>query len=561
MADLSTNPVLGVARTHRRAWLLASLVFVLLRAIPNISYPIGRDQATYLVIGRGLLNGQHLYQDLWDNKPPGIFYLFALVVKIFGPVMWCVGLVDILWLLVMSYCVFRFAERYLGVGAAAVAVVVNATWHIEAGYWEAAQTETFLILFIFLAYLSVAREGRWLRLRHALAGVLCGVAFWLKYNAIAMAPLVVLLPYLDTRELDATPRRIGLLIPWREWLKRALALGGGFVASVAAVLIAFRFSDGWEALKEVQFEVLPRYSAMALERTPRYLLWALYQTELVLGLWTEIAFLIALAVAWKKRELGRLAPVLLSAAMGYLCLALQVRFHAYGFETAFPFFAMVWGYLAVRVFQEFRRLAERCSQRGWKLARVLVWVLFVNVAAWPLPGQVVNIVGHYRALEDWFKGPEVFYTGYPWGNPISHFPEQMQVISYLRRNLAPGDNVFVWGSEPLIYFLTSRTCPTRFVSNLALISPWSPPAWRDEMVRELGKAPPRFLVVARDDAVPNIAYSEWDSEEFLQAYPEFAIFISDYYERTVNLRNFAIYQRRGAPRAEISASSTSLQKR
>jgi len=561
MADLPTNPDLGAAGKHRRAWLWASLVFVLLRSIPNISYPIGRDQATYLVIGRGLLGGQHLYQDLWDNKPPGIFYLTAIIVKIFGPVMWCVGVVDILWLLVMSYCVFRFAERYLGVGAAAVAVVVSATWHIDAGYWEAAQTETFLILFIFLAFFSVAREGRWLGVRHALAGVLCGAAFWLKYNAIVMAPLVVLLPYVDTRGLDEEPRRVGFVIAWREWVRRTLAFSAGFAASVAVVLIAFRFSDAWEALKEVQFEVLPRYSAMALERTPNYFLWASQQTESVLGLWTEIAFLIAFVVAWKKRELGRVAPVLLAAVVGYLCVALQVRFHAYGFETAFPFFAMVWGYLAVTTFREFRLIAGMCSERGWKLARLLVWVLFANIVAWPLPGQTVNVLAHYRALGDWVRGPDVFYSSYPWANPISHFPDQMQVISYLRRNLAPDDSVFVWGSEPLIYFLTSRPCPARFVTNLALLSPWSPPAWRDEMVRRLAKSPPRFLVVARDDAVPNIAYSQWDSEEFLQAYPEFAIFIADYYERTVNLRNFAIYQRRGSLPAEMSTSSTSLQKR
>ena len=207
-----------------------------------------------------------------------------------------------------------------------------------------------------------------------------------------------------------------------------------------------------------------------------------------------------------------------------------------------------------------RQIAEKCAKRGWRLARVLVWVLFANAAAWPLPGQVVNIVSHYRALGSWARDPEVFYTSYPWANPISHFPDQMRVISYLRRNFAPGDGVFVWGSEPLIYFLTGQPCPTRFVSNLALVSPWSPPTWRDEMLHDLGKAPPRFLVVARDDAVPNIAYSQWDSEEFLQAYPEFAIFIADYYERIVNLRHFAIYQRRGAPPAELSASRASPQK-
>ncbi|MFB3923297.1 MAG: ArnT family glycosyltransferase [Terriglobia bacterium] len=554
MADPSANPVPGVATRHRQIWLLASLAFVLLRAIPNISYPIGRDQATFLVIGRGILDGQHLYQDLWDNKPPGIFFLSAVIVKVFGPVMWSVGLIDILWLLGFSYCVFRFTERYLGPAAATVAVIVNATWHVEAGYWQAAQTETFLILCVFLAFFLVASVGRWGLLRHALAGVLCAAAFWLKYNAIVLVPVAVLIPYLETHRLDGEPRRVSLVLPWRQWIERTLAFGGGFVAAVTSVLIAFRFSDSWEALKEVQFDVLPRYSAMTLQRTPHYLLWALYQTESVLGLWTEIAFVVAIAVAWKKRELGRLAPILFCAVLGFLCVALQARFHAYGFETAFPFFAMAWGYLGIAVLREFRQIADKCSQKGWKLARLLVWVLFANVVASLIPPQIVSIVGHYRALADWARGPEVFYTSYPWANPISHLSEQMRVISYLRRNLTPGDGLFVWGSEPLIYFLTGRPCTARFVTNLALMSPWSPPKWRDEMVRDLGQAPPRFLVVARDDAVPNITYSRWDSEEFLQVYPEFAIFISDHYEQAVNLRNFAIYERRSARHAQTSDS-------
>jgi hypothetical protein len=84
------------ASNRSRAWFLGGLVVVFLRALPNLRFPIGRDQATYCVIGQGLLHGQLLYRDLWDNKPPGIFYIYALIVKIFGPVMWCVGVVDIL---------------------------------------------------------------------------------------------------------------------------------------------------------------------------------------------------------------------------------------------------------------------------------------------------------------------------------------------------------------------------------------------------------------------------------------------------------------------------------
>ena len=543
MAEDSSNSSPLSVSARSRAWLAATLAFVAFRAIPNLCYPMSRDQATYCVIGQGLLEGKQLYRDLWDNKPPGIFYLFAVIVKAFGAVMWSVGLVDILWLLVVSYFVFRFTERYLGTGAAVIATVVNATWHVSAGYWEAAQTETFLMLFVFVSFFLVARAGSWLKLRLFAAGIFLGAAFWLKYNAIVFLPFILILPFLDTSRLDEKPRRVAFTVSWKDWFSKVAIFTAGFGATVVVVLGQFWLASSWDALMQVQFEVLPRYSAMALQRTPYYPIWAITQTELVLGRWTEMATLLAVLLALRQRELGKFGPVLLSAGIGYLCTASQVRFHAYAFETSYPFFAMVWGYLAMKFYQAVRAAARACAAREWKLARVLVWVLFANLLAWPLRDEAISFVMRYKALADWAREGESYYSTYPWTIPISHFPDQMRVINYLREHSSPQDKIFVWGSEPLIYFLTQRPYPSRFISNLALVSPWSPPAWRRELIRDLGKSPPRFLVVARDDEVPYIAYTEFDSEEYLAVYPELAIFIADHYEPAVDLENFVIYRR------------------
>src|SRR5712692_5003344 len=194
MAQVSMVPAPDLARTGSGRCLLAALLFVLFRALPNISYPIGHDQATYCVIGEGLLRGQQLYRDLWDIKPPGIFWLFTLVVKVFGPVMWSVGLVDILWLLAISHFIFRFAERYLGTAAAVIAVLVNAAWHCRVGYVDAGQPECFLMLFVFASYFAASGTGRWQVARQFAAGLCLGAAFWLKYNALAFFPLLALIP-------------------------------------------------------------------------------------------------------------------------------------------------------------------------------------------------------------------------------------------------------------------------------------------------------------------------------------------------------------------------------
>lgn len=354
MGDSLTTPPDSALGSGSRNWLIGVLALVIIRALPALSYPIARDQATYCVIGRGLLDGQQLYRDLWDNKPPGILYIFAVIVKLFGPVMWWVGVVDLLWLLGISCIIFFFARRYLGNPAAAIAVVVHGVWHVQGGYWHAAQTESFLMVFVFLAFFAVFRDDSWPRLRYFTAGVLIAVAFWLKYNAIAFFPLVMLLPHLDCRGLDACPRRVGFSIPWRRWLPWDLVFVAGFGITVVAVLANFWFSGSWPALKEVQFEVPPRYSTMALDRTEDYWLFSVRRVQFVLGLWTECATLAALLIALWKRELARLGPILAATAVGFASTALQVRFHGYGFETCYPFFAMIWGYLAVKIYEDSR---------------------------------------------------------------------------------------------------------------------------------------------------------------------------------------------------------------
>jgi hypothetical protein len=524
---------------------------VAVRSLPVITYPIDRDTGTFCIIGRGLLEGRQLYRDLWDNKPPGIFYIYALIVKLLGAVAWCVGLVDLLWLLAISYLIFRFAERYVGSTQAAIAAIVHASWHIGKGNWWAGQPETFVVLFVFISFFLMTGEGRWPKLRYLAAGLLFGTAFWVKYNAVAFFPLLLLIPYLDTSRLDAEPRRLGLLIPWRGWSTRAAVFGAGFAVAVAAVLAYFRLAGLWPSLREVQFVVLPRYATMGYGRLPHYWLLVALHARNLLGPWTEAATAASLAIAWRRRELGRYLPVFFSALLGYGAAAMQVRLHAYFFETAYPFFAIIWGYLAVTVYEGFRALARHSTARGWRLATALFWVLFANLVYWPLPEEIGNGVMDYQDLRLWWRDRDEFYRTYRPRHYLSHIGGVTRVVDYLRANSSLPGGLFVWGTYPMIYFLSQRPCPTRFVSNLALMSPWGPPDWRDELVRDLEKSPPRFVVVARKDWLTSITYTSLDSEQYLRHFPQLNAFIKGHYLLVTDFDDFAVYcEENSASRAE-----------
>ena len=68
------------------------------------------------------------------------------------------GVVDILWLLVISCCIFYFSRRFLGTPGAALAVIFYACRHCRQGYLHAAQPEAFLMLCVFAAWFLL-REG------------------------------------------------------------------------------------------------------------------------------------------------------------------------------------------------------------------------------------------------------------------------------------------------------------------------------------------------------------------------------------------------------------------
>jgi hypothetical protein len=535
----------GQARTSllSRTLLALAVLFVALRAVPILSFPPGRDQGTYLTIGQGLLEGKQLYRDLWDNKPPGIFIAYAGIAKLFGRVMWSAAVVDILLLLVISYLLFRFTEPYLGRAGAAIAVMVHASMHGEMKYFWIAQPETFQVACVLAGYFLMKRLGSWWKATSFAAGLVFGYACWLKYNAVAFLPFVLFLPFLDTSGLDREPPRVSLSIPWRNWLARAALLLAGLAAAIGIVLAWIAFKGAWPAMKEVQFEVLPRYAAMGIQRNPHYLVSVLARTNYYLGVWNLWATLAGLLVGWVRRDLRRFAPVFLAALTAYAAVVMQVRFHDYYFQTCYPFFAAIWAYLVVSFYEGTCVLARNFRQRGWRLAAGLVWIVFANALFWPLPDEFNKLTMRYEELREWRADHETFYADYPRQLPFELLRGQFDVIHYLENNARPSDGVYLWGSNCLIYYLSGHQAPTRFVSNLGIVSLWAQPSWREELMRDLRNAQPRFIIVTRGDALPTITYVNSDSERYLKVYPGLRALITQNYKSVADFGSFVIYER------------------
>lgn len=204
---------------------------------------------------------------------------------------------------------------------------------------------------------------------------------------------------------------------------------------------------------------------------------------------------------------------------------------------------MIWGYVAVNLYSMLRAAARSASSAVKIGARVAIVVLAAATVWYPIRTEVESLSQRYRSLAAWMRNPGESYANYQGVSfNVEHLADKFEVIDELQESLQPGDQVFVWGTDPLIYFLTDRQPLTRFVSNLPLMSPWGPIEWKDELVSDLVRSHPRFIVVSRNDQVPDITFTQMDSEQDLKDYKSLEDLISTSYERVGVSPNYELYR-------------------
>lgn len=273
---------------------------------------------------------------------------------------------------------------------------------------------------------------------------------------------------------------------------------------------------------------------------------AIVRTYLCLRPGTVFATLAALVTGWLSRDLKRLMPIFFSAILALAATAIQVRFHGYYFQVCYPFFAALWAYLAVRLFEAAAALTRLLKKQGQGLAAILVWGLFANIIFWPIPEQITKLVIQYDALQKWYSNPETFYANYPQQMSVELLRGQFQVVHFVETNTRTGDSIYLWGTtHSLIYFLTDRQPPTRFVLNLGVVAKWGKDSWKNEIMQGIKLAQPRLIIVTRHDALPTITYVSLDSEQYMQQdFPALKNYITQRYKQVADFRDFVLYERK-----------------
>ena len=203
----------AVARSADRRDDLALTVLGALFGWSSLTYPLGRDQGLYYYVGREwALRGSIPYRDVFDHKTPGIYFVHAVCVTIFGETIWGIRLADLLAVLALGWVAGAIVSStrdmqhvpLRGLGACAASVgffgFLDFKTTCEAEVWVAL---TIVGAIALARSRSGAAQGD--RAARFASGALVGVTLVMKPSAAPMVLVVVALIAWDARR---APRRV-----------------------------------------------------------------------------------------------------------------------------------------------------------------------------------------------------------------------------------------------------------------------------------------------------------------------------------------------------------------
>ncbi|MEO0565973.1 MAG: glycosyltransferase family 39 protein, partial [Chloroflexota bacterium] len=201
-------------------WTLIVLV-VLLAAAPILTYPLGRDQGEFAIIGVTILRGGLPYVDAWNPKPPAIFYIYAGLIHLFGQATWAIRIADLVAFPAMAAALYGIGRELRGNALGLWAVMLWGAFYFTETFWTLSQNDGLASVPMALAVwalLILLRDASSPRMRVALAfliGALAALTLWFKYPYIFFVAALV----------------IGYLIERRRWIWAEVGgfTGGGLL--------------------------------------------------------------------------------------------------------------------------------------------------------------------------------------------------------------------------------------------------------------------------------------------------------------------------------------------
>lgn len=428
-----------------RLYLVIAAVFLL--RLPSFWEPYWYgDEGIYLALGQAMQKGFVLYRDIWDNKPPLLYLLYAL-----HPTLLFAKVTATLFVLATVVVCFKLSKSHLA------ALFVGILLSIPLLEGTIANAELYFTLPIALGALLVIKQKS-----PILIGLLASAAFLFKVPAIFDFAGLFLALVIVQKNL-------------RQSFQFFLPVVVAFILPLIAVVAYFYFNHGLSDFLIASFAQNASYVAvdtgpLSKLSNPLFIkafLLAITTALLYLGylknkitkellfftLW--FAFSLYGALLSGRPYMHYLLQIVPPAVLLFFFLLRNIRSYSY---VLIAYFLMIFA--LIRMFSGAFALDTRYYYQHW-----------------------FEYISERISWEDYINGFD------------SRTLNSYAVAGYIKENTKPTDPVFVWGDAAFVYVLSDRLPATKFIQahHLTTINPKN----YDYIISRLQTLKPKFILISR----------------------------------------------------------------
>jgi hypothetical protein len=451
----------------------------------------GRDAGVFTYIGAEILNGRLPYRDVWDHKPPLIYYIDALGLFISQGAEWGIWLIQFIFLYLTGIVGFALLRRDYGTTAALIgclAFVLGFRIIPEGGN----SVQHYALLWQFMAiYLFVDARLYPSEWRDYALGVTGALAFLLQQNLIGVWIAIGIYMLIDTVGAKQKQRGANLLSLSR------MVVGG----TVPLLLVATYFLA--QGAFDEMIDAIFAYNFAHVGSTETSLTlrdWFVVLTDGLYGIkirdanfppfilmpaaWIIVAVYCVVTKNWQRQPVVGLSLLLMPIEIVLADLS------GYGYShyhlAWLPVYVVVMAivaYALIQLMSQLRTRYQSLEQVSQILSRLIQVGILIGIFYIITPD-----VGIF--LEKWREYPDKVLT------KVSTFTAE-----YIRLNTHPDDYVLVWGAQSEVYFWSERQPPTRFVYQYPLTKlGYDVESATSEFYQDLLEHPPTLIIDTRNDA-------------------------------------------------------------
>ena len=448
------------------------LLFVIIVRSRLLGFPLERDEGEYALMGQLILKGIPPYEMAYNMKLPGTYYMYALIMSIFGQT--TIGihiglmLVNIASIIIIFFLGKRLVNTHVGLLSAASFAILSLSPGV-VGF--VAHATHFIVLFSLAGLLSLLKYQEKQKLYFlALSGFCCGLAFIMKQQAIFFLVFGPVVYWMIEKKRE--PFNI------KSSLFRFLLFGGMLVLPYLIVVLSTWFTGTFDKFWHWTFEYAQQYVTNKTNKDPLINLKDEfpYVSEGFRMFW--IIGLLGLGLLFfSKGAKAHRWDILLFTITSIACVVPGLYFRSHYFIAFLPA-------LALLVAIAFNFFNEQLSKLNMPWLGMLPYLFFGFIF-------YHGISTHKNAF---FKDDlgDLSFKSYGPANP---FRESIEVAKFVEANSTEEDKIAVLGSEPQICFYSDRLPATGYIYTYALMEnqPYSENMQMD-MISEIESNKPKIFI-------------------------------------------------------------------